>query len=119
MTQNQKDVQNGFNEILKLKKKLKEVNKFFKDQLMQIDDYVTAVQQSQEANKVKKINILKIKNTYIDQANELDNLKQQISDAKEVSALQVAHSLVAGEQLQLFDNDDKYYPVLTCNFIKE
>ena len=112
-------IQEVFNEIREAKKELKELRAMYKDALQNADGYPEITEEIKE-KKEKKIKIeAKVQDQMGKSYEEMEKLKQTITDKEEMLNDIAMTTLMKGEAVEVIDEfQNKYEPIYVVKFKK-
>lgn len=113
------NVQEVFNRIKDTKRKAKEIKRMYKDSLEASFEYREVLEKLEALKARKKQLETQIKEESAGEFAKLDAYKMHIKNDNELLSDIALNTLMAGETVQVKDeNDDEYEPVFTVRFKK-
>lgn len=113
------NVQEVFNRIKDTKRKAKEIKRMYKDSLEASFEYREVLEKLEALKARKKQLEMQIKEESAGEFAKLDAYKMHIKNDNELLSDIALNTLMAGETVQVKDeNDDEYEPVFTVRFKK-
>jgi hypothetical protein len=113
------DLQEVFNRIRETKQEQKELRKMYKDALEASDEYKELVEKLEVLKQKKKQIETQTKEDVGNNFKKLDALKMHVKTDLELLSDLAFNKLVAGERVEIQDNDhNRYEPVFMVRFKK-
>lgn len=102
-----------------LKRRRRELNRIFKDELSQNEEYQEIVEKMKAMRERKKSIENQTKAACFAEADELDRIKEQIAGEKEMLTDVALNMYVEGQTVEIVDEDTRYVPEFTVKFKKD
>ena len=120
MTELNREGQQSFAEVMRIKSEIKAIKNFLAEQLDAVDKYRDAVEKMREAKKVKKEVETLVYNTYASKLADIEDKKEELNQEKETLDFIVLKAAKNDEQLSFLDEHGKMYkPHLSTTFKKD
>ncbi len=102
-----------------LKRRRRELNRMFKDELAQNQEYQKIVEDLKVLREKKKSIENSAKAACFAEADELDRIKEQVASEKEMLTDVALNMYVDGKTVEIVDEDVRYVPQFSVKFKKE
>ncbi|MFC1638908.1 hypothetical protein ACFL26_01400 [Patescibacteria group bacterium] len=102
-----------------LKRRRRELNRMFKDELAQNDEYQELVDKLKTMRERKKSIENATKAQCFAEADELDRLKETIADQRGLMTDVALNMYVEGKTVEIVDEDTRYVPEFSVKFKKD
>ncbi|MEA3249541.1 MAG: hypothetical protein U9Q03_04245 [Patescibacteria group bacterium] len=102
-----------------LKRRRRELNRMFKDELAQNEQYQKIVEDLKVLREKKKSIENAAKVACFSEADELDRIKEQVASEREMMTDVALNMYVEGKTVEIVDEDARYVPQFSVKFKKE
>ncbi len=102
-----------------LKKRRRELNRMFKDELAQNEDYQKIVEQMKTLREKKKSIETAAKVAAFREADELDRIREQVKDETQLLTDIALNKYVSGETVEIVEEETRYVPEFSVKFKKQ
>jgi hypothetical protein len=102
-----------------LKRRRRELNRMFKDELAQTEQYQKIVEDLKVLREKKKSIENAAKAACFSEADELDRIKEQVAADREMMSDIALNMYVEGKTVEIVDEDVRYVPQFSVKFKKE
>lgn len=120
MTELNREGQQSFAEVMRIKNEIKAIKNFLAEQLATVDSYSGYCTELQRLKKLKKEVEVRIYNTYASKLAEIEEKKEELAQEKETLDFIVLKAAKGDEQLSFLDENGKVFkPHLSTTFKKD
>jgi hypothetical protein len=114
--QNLQDIHRRLEE---LKRRRRELNRMFRDELAQNEQYQKIVEDLKVLREKKKSIENAAKAACFAEADELDRIKEQVASEREIMSDVALNLYVEGKTVEIVEEDARYVPQFSVKFKKE
>jgi hypothetical protein len=114
-----KNLQDIHTRLEDLKRRRRELNRMFKDELAQHEEYQKIIEDMRVLREKKKSIENLAKAACFKEADELDQLKEQIASERELLADVALNMYADGQNIEIVQEDTRYIPQFSVKFKKE